>query len=92
MMKILITGSNGQLGSELRELSGSFSQYEFIYTDEKELDITDESRLNEFFTINHPEVVINCAAYTAVDKAESEEKTAFLINSTAVGFLVKSIG
>jgi dTDP-4-dehydrorhamnose reductase len=86
-MKILVTGANGQLGSELREISRKFSQYEFIYTDEKELDITDESQLNEFFTINHPDVVINCAAYTAVDKAESEEKMAFLINSTAAGYL-----
>lgn len=89
-MKILITGSNGQLGSELRELSGAYPQYEFIYTDEKELDITNESLIDDFFSVNRPDVVINCAAYTVVDKAESQEKTAFLINSNAVGFLSRA--
>jgi dTDP-4-dehydrorhamnose reductase len=88
-MKILITGSNGQLGSELRDLSFAYPQYEFIFTDLEDLDITDESLINDFFSVNHPDVVINCAAYTAVDKAESEEKTAFLINSAAVGLITK---
>ncbi len=86
-MKLLVTGSNGQLGSELRELSGSFPEHEFLFTDVAELDITNETAIREFFDANQPEVVINCAAYTAVDKAETDEKAAFLINATAPGNL-----
>jgi dTDP-4-dehydrorhamnose reductase len=86
-MKLLVTGANGQLGSELKDLSVSYPRYEFTFTDEKELDITNEALLDEYFTILHPDVVINCAAYTAVDKAESEDRTAFLINSKATGYL-----
>jgi dTDP-4-dehydrorhamnose reductase len=89
-MKILITGSKGQLGNELRELSGEFPQFNFLYTDVEELDITDLTKVDEFFAVNKPEVVINCAAYTAVDKAESDGTLAYLINATAVGILAKA--
>jgi dTDP-4-dehydrorhamnose reductase len=88
-MKILVTGANGQLGNELLELSRDYPHYEFLYTDEKELDITNETHIDEFFAEHIPRVIINCAAFTAVDKAESEEDIAFLINSTAVGYLSK---
>jgi len=88
-MKILVTGSNGQLGNELLEISGEYREFEFIYTDEKELDITNETHLDDFFEVHRPDVVINCAAFTAVDRAESEENIAFLINSTAVSYLSK---
>ncbi len=88
-MRILVTGSNGQLGNELRELATQFPSWEFLFTDEKELDITNELKVNEFFAAHNPKVVINCAAYTAVDKAESEKETAFLINATATGLLSK---
>ena len=82
-MNILITGANGQLGSEIKELASSFPNWCFIYTDVDELDITNINDLEKFFKDNLIDVVINCAAYTAVDKAESEEEKAALINITA---------
>jgi len=89
-MKILITGSNGQLGSEIRELESAFKHYEFLYTDVAELDITDAEKVNHFFELHNPDVVINCAAYTAVDKAETDEETAFLVNALATGNLARA--
>jgi len=86
-MKILITGSNGQLGSEIKELEPLYSHYEFLYTDVNELDITSTEKVNQFFEFHNPDVVINCAAYTAVDKAETDEETAFLVNAKAPGNL-----
>jgi len=89
-MKILITGSNGQLGSEIRELQPAFAHYEFLYTDLDELDITDVTEVNRYFELQSPDVVINCAAYTAVDKAETDEGTAFLVNALAPGILARA--
>ncbi len=86
-MKILITGSNGQLGNEIRELQSAYSHYEFLYTDIAELDITNAEKVNEYFEFHSPDAVINCAAYTAVDKAETDEETAFLVNAKATGNL-----
>lgn len=86
-MKILITGSNGQLGSEIKELESAYLHYEFLFTDIAELDITDAEKVNHFFELQNPDVVINCAAYTAVDKAESDEETAFLVNAEATSNL-----
>ncbi|MEI6749152.1 MAG: dTDP-4-dehydrorhamnose reductase [Bacteroidales bacterium] len=88
-MKILITGSKGQLGNELRELSGDFAQFSFLYTDVEELNITAEAEVDKYFAACKPDVIINCAAYTAVDKAETEESRAYLINATAVGILAR---
>jgi dTDP-4-dehydrorhamnose reductase len=88
-MKILVTGSNGQLGNELRELSGLYPSYHFLYTDVDELDITDHSAVEHYFEANQPEAIINCAAYTAVDKAENDEHNAYLINATAPGILAR---
>lgn len=89
-MKILITGSNGQLGNEIRALAGDYPGFDFLYTDIDELDITDTLKVDAFFRENQPRAVINCAAYTAVDKAESDEPTAYLINAKAVENLSKS--
>jgi dTDP-4-dehydrorhamnose reductase len=83
-MKILVTGGNGQLGSELKVLSERFDA-EFIFTDKEELDITNADAVNEFISSTKPDFVINGAAYTAVDKAESDKETAFSINANAVG-------
>jgi len=89
-VKILVTGSKGQLGNEIRVLATNYPDFDFIYTDIDELDITDSLRVEEFFAANQPQVIINCAAYTAVDKAESDETTAYLINAKAVENLAKA--
>ena len=89
-MKILVTGSNGQLGSEIRELASMYPHYQFIYTDIDELDITDVFKVEGFFEYHNPDVVINCAAYTAVDRAETDRETAFRINARAAGILAKA--
>ena len=88
-MKILVTGSNGQLGNELRLLAPSCPDWRFIFTDVAELDITRELDVEMLVRDEQPSVLINCAAYTAVDKAEQEDNLAFLINATAVGNLAR---
>jgi dTDP-4-dehydrorhamnose reductase len=86
-MNILVTGSNGQLGSEIKVLSHAFPQYNFIFTDIAEFDITSKEKVSEFFEENKIDMIINAAAYTAVDKAESDKDNAMLVNSTAVKLL-----
>ncbi len=83
-MNILVTGSKGQLGSELNSLSSLFGEHRFFFTDVDELDITKAADVERFITGNKIEAVINCAAYTAVDKAETEKDTARKINVEAV--------
>lgn len=85
--KILVTGSNGQLGNELRDLASSFPQYQFVFTDVDELSITDKAAVKKMFQEQQPTYLINCAAYTAVDKAESEKELNSQINGIAVGIL-----
>ncbi|MGE0051894.1 MAG: dTDP-4-dehydrorhamnose reductase [Arcobacter sp.] len=80
---ILVTGSNGQLGSEIKELSKDYS-YNFFFTTRIDFDITSKDDIRNFCQINNINVIINCAAYTAVDKAESDEQNADLINRKAV--------
>jgi dTDP-4-dehydrorhamnose reductase len=87
--KILVTGSNGQLGSELRELSFFQDQYEWIFTDWKELDLSNLQNLTNNITTISPDIIINCAAYTAVDKAESEIELADILNHQAVAIMAK---
>jgi dTDP-4-dehydrorhamnose reductase len=82
-MKILITGAYGQLGSELKELEMQFPEYDFLFTDIDSLDITSEEAVEVFFEKNSPEYVVNCAAYTAVDKAETEVELAEKVNAVA---------
>ena len=89
-MNILVTGANGQLGNELRRISGNFPDYRFFFTDIAELDITNPDAVNDFFETNAIHTVINCAAYTAVDKAESDQTGAYLLNATAVGYLANA--
>ena len=88
-MKILVTGSNGQLGNEIRMRAGDHPGYEFLFTDLAELDITDEDAIESMIASKKIRTIINCAAYTAVDKAEQEEAMAYLINATAVGNLAR---
>jgi dTDP-4-dehydrorhamnose reductase len=84
MKNILITGANGQLGNEIRELEPDFSEFILYYTDIDKLDITNLNSLNDFFNRHRIDIVINCAAYTAVDKAESDQIQADFINHKAV--------
>lgn len=84
---ILVTGKNGQLGKELQALASSFTQYEFIFTDRSELDITNQNEINTFFEKYIPAFCINAAAYTAVDKAETEKELAMRVNAEAAGHL-----
>ncbi|MEI6822054.1 MAG: dTDP-4-dehydrorhamnose reductase [Bacteroidota bacterium] len=87
MPNILVTGSNGQLGNDLRIISNQYPDYKFIFTDVEELNITDYQLLDKFFSENKIDFVINCAAYTAVDKAEQDEVMARFINVNAVKYL-----
>ena len=88
--RILITGANGQLGSEMRRL-GEVSPNEYLLTDVAELDITDKSAVLSFVQTNKVDIIVNCAAYTNVDKAEDDEPTAELINATAVRNLAEAM-
>lgn len=87
MNNILVTGANGQLGSELKDLASNFTDYNFLFTDASDLDITSHNDVRKFIEINNINVIINCAAYTAVDKAESEPELADAINHLAVANL-----
>lgn len=86
-MQILVTGSNGQLGSEFRDIASQHKDHEFIFTDVEELDITSEDAISDFFNGHKIDCVINCAGYTAVEQAESDQSGANLLNAKAVGFL-----
>ncbi len=83
MLNILVTGSKGQLGSELKELSSTYA-YNFFFTTRDDIDITDKDSIRSFCQNNHINAIVNCAAYTAVDKAENDETNADLINRKAV--------
>ncbi len=82
-INILVTGSNGQLGSEIKELSTKY-EYNFFFTDRSNIDITSKDSIKTFCQTNNINTIINCAAYTAVDKAELDEINADLINRKAV--------
>lgn len=88
-MTILVTGGNGQLGCALR-LASAESRHRYIFTDIEELDITSATAIEEFFCREKVEVVVNCAAYTAVDLAEENEAKADAINHKAVALLAEA--
>lgn len=81
MKKILVTGSKGQLGSEIQLQSQDLTNYEFLFHDIDTLDLTDYTMLEKFIESHSPDIIINCAAYTNVDKAEKEPETAYLLNA-----------
>ena len=89
MANILITGANGQLGSELRKI-GFSPLDEVFFTDVAELDITDYTAIEKFIQVHEVDTIINCAAYTAVDRAEDEPGPAAEINTQAVANLAKA--
>ncbi len=86
---IAVSGKDGQLGRELQSLSEKHKEYEFLFAGRNELDLCDESSIINFFSNNHFSYFINCAAYTAVDKAEMEKEIAIRINANAVGTIAK---
>ena len=79
-MNILVTGANGQLGNEMRVLSAENQQHTYFFTDVQELDICDEQAIRAFVTDNRVDVIVNCAAYTAVDKAEDNPELCDKLN------------
>ena len=86
-MNILITGANGQLGNEMRVLSKENGQHAYFFTDVQELDICDEQAVHRFVKGNRIDVIVNCAAYTAVDKAEDNQELCDKLNHVAPGYL-----
>jgi len=88
--KILVTGANGQLGREIQALAGQYPAFEFIFADRNVLPIDDPAAINAFFAAHRLDWCINCAAYTAVDKAESDKENAFRINGDAPGWLANA--
>ena len=89
MNNILVTGASGQLGSEIQELSKEYSQYDFFFTDVADLDITDLEKVREYCNTNQIKTIINCAAYTAVDKAEEQTDICNAVNHIATVNLSK---
>ena len=99
-MRILVTGGNGQLGNEMQLLAKKNPRHEYFFTDVvipeganmKKLDITNEREVEQFVNDHEVDCIVNCAAFTAVDKAESNEELCNLLNNTAPGYLAKAIG
>ena len=90
-LTVLVTGCDGQLGSELRKLvkSGCCSFCRFLFVDVNVLDICNRAEVHNYFKTNHVDVVVNCAAYTAVDRAESDSEAAFAVNRDGVSILAE---
>lgn len=89
--KILVTGAGGQLGSEVRQLTGFYPLYDFLFTGSSDLPIDDEVAVDAYIQSAKPDYCINCAAYTSVDKAEAEPQRALEVNGLAVGYLAKAM-
>src|SRR4029077_8992316 len=85
--KILVTGAGGQLGREIQNLADSFPFFDFIFLSREDLPVQQGEAISAMFNRHRPQFCINCAAYTAVDKAESEKELAFLVNGKAPGLL-----
>lgn len=90
-MNILITGCNGQLGNEIQLLEKEYPQHTYFNTDVAELDITNQLAVNDFINRHAIDGVINCAAYTAVDKAESDKELCTSLNTVAPSYLAAAI-
>ncbi len=87
MIKVLVTGADGQLGSEFRQLAEEFTEFQYLMTDINDLDIAKWKDIESYIRKNEPDYVINCAAYTAVDIAEKDMSFAELLNTKAPSFL-----
>lgn len=91
-MNILITGCNGQLGNEMQRLQAEHPEHNWINTDVAELDITDQAAIEKLVEERKIDGIVNCAAYTAVDKAESDKELCELLNSIAPAYLAGAVG
>lgn len=89
MKTLLVTGANGQLGNSIRLLAKNYSGYNFLFTDVDTLDITDPAAVRAMIKDNRVDYVLNCAAYTAVDKAEEDEALCRRINALQSVYWVK---
>ena len=88
--KILVTGANGQLGMELQQLAKAYPLFEFIFTTREEMPLDNPEAISNFIAKHQPQYFVNCAAHTAVDKAESEKELAYQINAEAPGIIAKA--
>jgi dTDP-4-dehydrorhamnose reductase len=89
MKKILVTGATGQVGSELKVLAPRYSQLDWVFADRSVLDLSDLKSISQVLDEIQPHIIINCAAYTAVDKAETETELADILNHQAVAVLAQ---
>lgn len=89
MKKILVTGGTGQVGSELKVLAPSYSQLDWVFADRTLLDLSELNNISNVLDKIQPQIIINCAAYTAVDKAETETELADILNHQAVAVLAQ---
>ena len=87
----MITGCNGQLGNEMQLLEKDFSEHQWFNTDVEELDITDQLAIEQFIQENQIDGIVNCAAYTAVDKAESNKELCTSLNTVAPAYLAAAV-
>jgi dTDP-4-dehydrorhamnose reductase len=85
--KILVTGANGQLGRSFQDIEGEYPDFQFIFLSKEDVSICDTEKMRKYFSTHQPQFLVNCAAYTAVDKAESEPYLAMQVNRDAVGSL-----
>ena len=90
-MNILITGCNGQLGNEMQLLEKENPQHTYFNTDVAELDITDQQVIEDFVEKNAIDGIVNCAAYTAVDKAETNKELCTSLNTVAPAYLAAAV-
>src|SRR5690349_17714449 len=87
---VIVAGKNGQAGNELHDACTKFSQFDYYFFAKEELNITNDSALKNIFEKYRPSYFINTAAYTAVDKAETEREAAFLINAEGAGIIART--
>jgi len=89
--RVAVTGSNGQVGKELADLAGEYPRFQFLFLSREEFPLDDEQKMSDWMTHNPVDIFIHCAAYTAVDKAESEKEKSFQVNATATALIASHL-